>query len=98
MDVIHIFAILCAAYAFLCAVYVVVFGGERYMKWYLRNARVGNCDLKRFKIIHVSFLCIGAVCLLLIGLNVKPYIPLVILFVSIVLQRYLIDKFGKKLE
>ena len=98
MDVIHILAILCTAYAFLWAVYVVVFGGERYMKWYLRIARVGNCDLKRFKIIHVSFLCIGAVCLLLIGLNVKPYIPLFILFVSIVLQRYLIDKFGKKLE
>ena len=96
MDAIHILVILVAAYAFLWAVYVVLFGGERYMKWFLRNARVGDCDLKRFKIIHASFLCICAVCLLLIGLNVKPYIPLIILFTSIVLQRNLLNQFGKK--
>ena len=68
------------------------------MKWYVRDLGEGNYDLYRFKRIHVPFLFIATVCLLLIGLNVKSYIPLFILFTAVIFQLYLISKFGKKPE
>jgi hypothetical protein len=96
MDTLNITAIVFAGIAFLWAIYVTFWGGERYMKWYLRYTQERNYDLKRFKFIHVPFLIIGAVCFLLIGLKVKTYIPLFILFTAIIIQLYLVTKFGKK--
>lgn len=98
METIRILALLFAAYFFLWAVYVAIICGERYMKWYLRAARMGNCDLRRFKIIHASFMCISALCFLLIGLKVNPYIPMIVIIASIFLQRILLYKYGKKAE
>ena len=96
MNTVHIIAIVFAILAFLWTFYVAFWAGERYMKWYMRYLQGGNYDLNRFKRIHVPFLFIVAVCLLLIGLNVKTYIPLLILSISMIIQIYLINKFGNK--
>ena len=45
---------------------------------------------------NIPFLFIGAVCFLLFGLNVKTFVPLFIIFIAIIIQWYLIVKFGKK--
>ena len=98
MNSVQVIVIVIAVLAFLWTIYVAFWSGERYMKWYLRNMRGGNYDLNRFKRIHVPFLFIAAVCFLLFGLNVKRYIPLFILSISMIIQFYLINRFGKKQE
>ena len=98
MNSVQVIVIVIAVIAFLWTIYVAFWSGERYMKWYLRNMRGGNYDLNRFKRIHVPFLFIVSVCFLLFGLNVKPYIPLFILSISMIIQFYLINRFGKKQE
>lgn len=98
MNAVRITAIFFAIIAFLQAIYVAFWGGERYMKWYLRYLQEGNYDLDRFKRIHIPFLFIAVVCFLLFGLNVKAYISVFILFTALILQYYLFAKFGKKPE
>ena len=45
MDTINRLAIVIAVIVFLWAIYVAFWGGERYMRWYLRYMREGDYDL-----------------------------------------------------
>ena len=64
------------------ALLVLLFGGDKYMKWYLRNVDESKYDQKKVKVFHVSLLTFIGICGILFALmESKTQIPFIILSV-----------------
>lgn len=98
MNSVKVFSIVCATLFVVWAVLVMLFGGEKYMRWYYQSRQVGKYDRKKFKIVHTLFLLFAAVCMLLIGFWNSGYRHIVVLVfvLSSFLQYVLIYTVCKK--
>lgn len=97
MDTLRIFSIIFAVLAFIDALYVGFFSGEKYKMWYFRHIGDGKqYDLKKFKIVHACFLVGGAVCFLIYGLVEKGYVALLFLVVLMAIQQIVFNSVCRK--
>ena len=98
MSSIGIFSIVSAALFVVWAVLVWFFGGEKYMKWFFQFRHVNQYDKRKFKIVHVLFILLAAVCLLLVGFCKSEYrfAVLMVFLLSSILQHILLYTLCKK--
>ena len=99
MGSLNITCIICSAIFVLWAVLVWIFAGEKYMKWYYRDlAIVKRYDRRKFKIVHVFFLLLAAVCVLWVGISdlKHMWIPLCIFFATSFIHHLVIYTACKK--
>ena len=98
MESFRVFSLVFAAFFVIWAVLVLVFGGEKYMRWYYRYGHADKYDMKKFKIVHTLFLLIAAVCIFLVGFWETEYRHFVVLafILSAFLQYILIYTVCKK--
>ena len=50
------------------AILVWIFGGEKYKKWFYQFKHPDRYDSRKFKMVHVCFLFLAAICFFLMGL------------------------------
>lgn len=98
MSSVQVSSLVGSALFVLWAVLVLVFGGEKYMRWYYRYGHADKYDMKKFKFVHTLFLLIAAVCFFLVGFWDAGYRHFVVLafILSAFLQYILIYTVCKK--
>ena len=97
MSVLQVFSLVIAVLAFMVAIYVGFFSGEKYMMWYFRHIGDGKqYDLKKFRIVHAGCTAAVAVCFLLYGFLKEGYVVVLFVSVLVVIQQILFNKVCKK--
>lgn len=91
MSSVKVFCLAFAALFVVWAVLVWAFGGEKYKKWYYQFQHADKYDTRKFKLVHVLFLFLAAVCFLLIGFWDPDYSHFVLLaFILLAILQYVL--------
>ena len=87
MDKFRLILLILGGLFLVWALLALLFGGDKYMKWYLRNIDESKYDQKKVKVFHVSLLTFIGICGILAGLmESNTRIPFIILSVGTIVM------------